>query len=120
MTNTVTYNDCGNQYDEYTGQDYSEHTSHYKKADRYSYNYKPTDAVLVDNYKDTTALELADMMCEPVNRLRYRAAKLIKGGVISNKYDVSETAKELRRLRAELKTDKAQLKATRPSLDKVA
>ena len=116
MTNTT--NTAFATYD--TKQDYSTHTAHFPKAKKYTYNYTPTDISLIEGYVDHTAQFIADTLREPVNRIRYRASKLITDGAITNKYDVSETAKEIRRLRAELKTVKAQLKATRPSLDKVA
>lgn len=94
-----------------TKQDYSKHTVHFPKAKPFTYNYTPTDISLMEGYVDHTAQCIADTLREPVNRIRYRASKLIADGVIANKYDVSETAKELRRLRTELKETRKQLKA---------
>ena len=111
MTNTTNTALTVDNLDPDTKQDYSTHTVHFNKAKAYTYNYTVIDKVLIDNYATDTVQSTADMMREPVNRLRYRASKLIADGVIANKYDVSETAKELRRLRTELKTVKAQLKA---------
>lgn len=107
MTNTT--NTALVVYD--TKQDYSKHTVHFPKAKPFTYNYTPTDISLIEGYVDHTAQFIADTLREPVNRIRYRASKLIADGVIANKYDVSETAKELRRLRTELKETRKQLKA---------
>ena len=107
MTNTT--NTAFATYD--TKQDYSTHTAHFPKAKKYTYNYTPTDISLIEGYVDHTAQFIADTLREPVNRIRYRASKLLADGVITNKYDVSETAKELRRLRTELKATRKQLKA---------
>ena len=94
-----------------TKQDYSKHTVHFPKAKPFTYNYTPTDISLIEGYVDHTAQFIADTLREPVNRIRYRASKLLADGVITHKYDVSETAKELRRLRTELKATRKQLKA---------
>lgn len=111
MTNTTNTALTVDNLDPDTKQDYTTHTVHFNKAKAYTYNYTVIDKVLIDNYATDTAQSTADLMREPVNRLRYRVARLQKTGVLEYKYDVSETAKELRRLRTELKTVKAQLKA---------
>ena len=49
-------------------------------------------------------------MREPENRIVYRIQVLRKTGVLEYKNDMSETAKELRKLRKELKVTRAELK----------
>ena len=107
MTNTVNNT---NTFDIDTKQDYSTHTAHYPRASKYTYNYTPADKVLIESYKDTTTKHIAEVMREPENRIIYRVQVLQKSGVLERKYDMSETAKELRKLRKELKVTRAELK----------
>ena len=84
MTNTT--NTANNKsFDLDTKQDYTTHTAHYVK-------------------------QIAEVMREPQNRITYRIQVLRKTGVLEHKYDMSETAKELRKLRKELKVARAELK----------
>ena len=93
-----------------TKQDYSTHTAHYPKARKYTYNYTPADKVLLEAYATTTRKQIAEVMREPENRITYWIQVLRKIGVLEHKYDMSETAKELRKLRKELKVTRAELK----------
>ena len=109
MTNTT--NTANNKsFDLDTKQDYTTHTAHYVKAKKYTYNYTPADKVVLEAYATTTRKQIAEVMREPENRITYRIQVLRKTGVLEHKYDMSETAKELRKLRKELKVARAELK----------
>jgi alkyl sulfatase BDS1-like metallo-beta-lactamase superfamily hydrolase len=52
---------------------YTQHTAHFNKAKKYTYNYKIIDDAISEAYNQGyTAQQIANSLREPVGRIQYR------------------------------------------------
>ena len=97
---------------------YARHVKHFTRAKAFTYNYYPSDAVILENYSTMTIKEIAHMLNEYAYRIQYRVEVLQSLGLLAKKRIVrTRVQKALDDLnekkefhQTELRTVKRQLK----------
>ena len=64
---------------------YARHVKHFTKAKAFTYNYYPQDEVILENYSTMTIKEIAHMLNEYVERIKYRVFVLRSVGILKPK-----------------------------------
>ena len=64
---------------------YARHVKHFTKAKAFTYNYYPQDEVILENYSTMTIKEIAHMLNEYVERIKYRVFVLRSVGILTGK-----------------------------------
>lgn len=64
---------------------YARHVKHFTKAKAFTYNYYPQDEVILENYSTMTIKEIAHMLNEYVERIKYRVFVLRSVGILPSK-----------------------------------
>ena len=64
---------------------YARHVKHFTKAKAFTYNYYPQDEVILENYSTMTIKEIAHMLNEYVERIKYRVFVLRSVGILTSK-----------------------------------
>jgi len=64
---------------------YARHVKHFTKAKAFTYNYYPQDEVILENYSTMTIKEIAHMLNEYVERVKYRVRVLRTFGILKSK-----------------------------------
>jgi hypothetical protein len=64
---------------------YTRHVKHFTKAKAFTYNYYPQDEVILENYSTMTIKEIAHMLNEYVERIKYRVFVLRSVGILTSK-----------------------------------
>lgn len=64
---------------------YARHVKHFTKAKALTYNYYPQDEVILENYSTMTIKEIAHMLNEYVERVKYRVRVLRTFGILKSK-----------------------------------
>ena len=64
---------------------YARHVKHFTKAKAFTYNYYPQDEVILENYSTMTIKEIAHMLNEYVERVKYRVFVLRSVGILKPK-----------------------------------
>ena len=64
---------------------YARHVKHFTKAKAFTYNYYPQDEVVLENYSTMTIKEIAHMLNEYVERIKYRVFVLRSVGILTSK-----------------------------------
>ena len=64
---------------------YARHVKHFTKAKAFTYNYYPQDEVILENYSTMTIKEIAHMLNEYVERVKYRVRVLRTVGILKSK-----------------------------------
>ena len=64
---------------------YARHVKHFTKAKAFTYNYYPQDEVILENYSTMTIKEIAHMLNEYVERIKYRVFVLRSLGLLESK-----------------------------------
>ena len=64
---------------------YARHVKHFGRAKAFTYNYYPQDEVILENYSTMTIKEIAHMLNEYVERIKYRVFVLRSLGLLESK-----------------------------------
>ena len=89
---------------------YTQHTAHFNKAKKYTYNYKTIDIAITEAYNQGyTAQQIANSLREPVGRIHYRVQLLLQENMIKPKYNTRKAY--LRKTIQLLENDIAKFKA---------
>ncbi len=99
---------------------YARHVKHFTRAKAFTYNYYPSDAVILENYSTMTIKEIAHMLNEYAYRIQYRVEVLQSLGLLAKKRIVRTRVQKLTdELNARKEYHEAEAKKADDELTKV-